>query len=1533
MQISGVRMIAGVFLLFCAIVLWEEATIGEGSRVLAQTPSVLVVQSDGNTQVIEGNGSTDSYTVQLTVAPTATVVLTATVADGQSVIKPEGGVFSTTVRLVFAPDTWDVPQRVMVRATDDDQKEIVHTSTISQSITSRDPSYHDSPVDNVRVLIIDDDTLPRLTIPTDIPAHAGETVEVPVRLDPDGASIVSTTFRLHLDNRLLSLTPGRSVVTSGVPGGWKVIISSNPSSGEIHGELFAEDNMSPPIEGSSLLTMSLQVAHPVMTTTTAITFSPTISPTFIHTMDDRGYRIPGTTHDGSVIIGVSTTPSVLIGESDGHTLVAEGVGNTDSYTVALGGLPTGPVTITARATSGQTEVKSEGGAFSDTATLTFIPTTWTTPQTITVRAVDDRIMEKQHTGTISHTASGGGYEGLAIVGVTVHITDDDEGPLLRIPQHISTTAEITTMATVQVPVHFEPRGVEVTTTTFVLDIDEAWLTFSPDHHPAQFNLPPGWASSVISRTEETDGEIGVVLSDPFEPYIPLSSSTLMTLTFGVRTPPVTTTAPVAFAPAPPAMFGSASGVVTGNTEDGSVLIGVPTTPSVHIVETDGGIEVSEGDGSTDSYAVILGGLPSGTVVVHAAVIDAQTEIKKQRGTYGDAVLLTFSPTTWTTPQTVTVRAVDDSVDEEEHTSTISHSVSGGGYDGLQVKMVEVHIADNDAAIPVLSIEPRIAANSGEAVEVPVVFAADGADIASISFSLDYDETWLSFHPTDTDNDDIPDALSFNLLTGWRATAEYDATDNNGEIDIVVFDTDTPLTTIPDGTLLTVRLDTGFPVAQVVSRVGFSPDPVATFGSTEGEDRAGTTSDGSVLITPAAENEPVLDIPNTIVAPAGTTVDVPVSFAANGAEVASIAFSLDYDETLLTFDATDSDNDDIPDALNFNLPTGWTPIVLHNAADTDGEIDIVAFDEQSPVTSLSDGTLLTLRFTVGTPSEATAADVGFSASPSATFGDPSGQNVVGRASDGFVWIPIEETNIPALAIARRVTAMPGETVEVPVTFTSNGASIASIAFSLDINSSLLTYNAAGTTFSLPAGWQKSITEDLSDTDGELDVLIYNNADPLKALTNGEVMRLAFHVGSEVDAATSGIVFATDPSVSFGSTEGEDISGTTQSGSVRIGTGGEVLYLPIIQKHSGEPLPTPTPTDPAQATHTPTEPAQPTPTPTEPAQATHTPTEPAQATHTPTDPTQPTPTETETLQPTPTETETLQPTPTETEIVQPTPTPTTEPVPDTWLGYVNWLRGLSGLPPVTENTIWSDGCWKHSRYMVKNDVIGHSEDSSNEWYTEEGDQAARSGNVAVTSRTNYTYQNAIDMWMTGPFHGIGIIDPKLNQSAFGLYTEAVGRWQGGATLDVNRGRGSMPDGVTFPILFPGNGTEMPYTRYTGNESPDPLTSCPGYTAPSGPPIMMQLGDTPDVTAYSINRDGQPLEACLFDETSYVNSNSSYQSLGRSVLRMRHAVVLMPREPLTAGTYFVSITANGTAHTWSFTISGMLQQQSEGGTQEMR
>jgi hypothetical protein len=261
---------------------------------------------------------------------------------------------------------------------------------------------------------------------------------------------------------------------------------------------------------------------------------------------------------------------------------------------------------------------------------------------------------------------------------------------------------------------------------------------------------------------------------------------------------------------------------------------------------------------------------------------------------------------------------------------------------------------------------------------------------------------------------------------------------------------------------------------------------------------------------------------------------------------------------------------------------------------------------------------------------------------------------------------------------------------------------------------------------------------------------------------------------------------------------------------------------------------------------------------------------------------------------------------------------------WLTIVNGYRALSLLPPVTENTVWSDGDWKHARYMVKTDQITHDEDNNSPWYTPEGDEAAHSGNVMVSSSSSATDRSAIDLWLQGPFHALGILDPALLQSGFGSYREADGGWQMAATLDVSRGQGAIPGSVKFPILWPGNGVSFPFNSYNGGESPDPLTSCSGYSAPTGFPVIIQLGPgniTPNVTAHSFARGGTALVHCIYDETNYSNPDGGSQSLVRSILNARDAVVLIPRQPLSAGqTYTVSITANGQTYIWTFTIASL-------------
>lgn len=266
------------------------------------------------------------------------------------------------------------------------------------------------------------------------------------------------------------------------------------------------------------------------------------------------------------------------------------------------------------------------------------------------------------------------------------------------------------------------------------------------------------------------------------------------------------------------------------------------------------------------------------------------------------------------------------------------------------------------------------------------------------------------------------------------------------------------------------------------------------------------------------------------------------------------------------------------------------------------------------------------------------------------------------------------------------------------------------------------------------------------------------------------------------------------------------------------------------------------------------------------------------------------------------------------------PTFNPNP-TWLTYLNLFREQANLNHLVENEEWANGAFLHSRYMVKNNYITHYENPDNLWYTDEGFNAGRNSNVFVSSYDGTTDEMAINFWMMGPFHAISMLDPQLQQTSLGSYRENIGGWEMGATLDVLRGKQGIPPGTTFPLMYPGDGGQTWLRKYTGNEWPDPLTSCPGYSEPSGPPIMLQIGDgsqTPNVTDYRLSSGGSSLPACLFDETSYVNPDNGTQSTGRAVLNSRDAIIIMPRDPLVSGhQYDVSVTVNGSNIEWSFSV----------------
>ncbi|TRU88111.1 MAG: hypothetical protein EWV76_09640 [Microcystis novacekii Mn_MB_F_20050700_S1] len=116
----------------------------------------------------------------------------------------------------------------------------------------------------------------------------------------------------------------------------------------------------------------------------------------------------------------------------------------------------------------------------------------------------------------------------------------------------------------------------------------------------------------------------------------------------------------------------------------------PPTPGITLTQTGGNTTVTEG-GNTDTYSLVLKTQPTSDVTITLA---GNSQITLNQTT------LTFTPTNWNTPQTVTINAVDDTLTEGNHTATITHNISSTdtNYNGLTLPNVIVNIQDNDAEI-------------------------------------------------------------------------------------------------------------------------------------------------------------------------------------------------------------------------------------------------------------------------------------------------------------------------------------------------------------------------------------------------------------------------------------------------------------------------------------------------------------------------------------------------------------------------------------------------------------------------------------------------------------------------------------------------------------------------------------------------------------------------------------------------------------------------------------------------------------------
>ena len=156
------------------------------------------------------------------------------------------------------------------------------------------------------------------------------------------------------------------------------------------------------------------------------------------------------------------------------------------------------------------------------------------------------------------------------------------------------------------------------------------------------------------------------------------------------------------------------------------------------------------------------------------------------------------------------------------------------------------------------------------------------------------------------------------------------------------------------------------------------------------------------------------------------------------------------------------------------------------------------------------------------------------------------------------------------VAHGVAALPGTSVAIPVTYTANGNEVSSLVFSLDIDERWLSLDPTDAdqngipdaiTFNITRGLRGSAAYSLADTDGEIDVLIYDSIPPLAILASGTIMTVTLMAGSPATDTHAALAMSNDPAPSAGSPAGQGVPLEATGGSVEIkGTGEQPTGTP-------------------------------------------------------------------------------------------------------------------------------------------------------------------------------------------------------------------------------------------------------------------------------------------------------------------------------------------------------------------------------------
>jgi hypothetical protein len=549
-------------------------------------------------------GGLASFTIVLHTQPIADVTI-----DLYSSDTTEGTVLPSS--LTFTALNWNVPQTATVTGVDDSVMDgSIAYKIITDAAVSADTKYNGMNAVNVNITNTDDDT-------------AGITVTPIIGLATSEAG-GTASFTLALNSRpTANVTIGLS--------------SSNASEGTVSPSslTFTTANWNTShtvtVTGVDDSVMDGNIAYKALTAAAAST-----DPNY-NGMDAADVNIANTDNDTA---GIAVAPT--------SGLITTEAGDTASFTVVLNSQPTANVTI------GLSSPDTTEGTVSP-ASLTFIPSEWNTPQTVTVTGVDD--------------ADADGNVNYAITTAAAVSTDNNYNGV-------------------------KPSDVSLTNK----DNDTAGITVSPASGLLTTESGGMATFTVVLNSQPTANvKIDLLSSDTTEGTVSPASLTFSTLDWNTRKT-VTVTGVNDFI-----VDGDvAYRVDTGSTSSTDGKYNAINPPDVNVTNTDNdtagltlsrtsGLITTEAGGS-DTFTVVLNTQPTADVRIDLA--GDTTE-----GTLSPSSLI-FSSSNWNTPQTVTVTGVDDFAVDGDVAYLVDTRVivsADNKYDGINPPDVGVSNTDNDTA--------------------------------------------------------------------------------------------------------------------------------------------------------------------------------------------------------------------------------------------------------------------------------------------------------------------------------------------------------------------------------------------------------------------------------------------------------------------------------------------------------------------------------------------------------------------------------------------------------------------------------------------------------------------------------------------------------------------------------------------------------------------------------------------------------------------------------------------------------------------